>query len=149
MALSLITVGAVKAQSDPDVGTWKLNVAKSKYTNMAVPKTDTRTIEKDGDSTKVTVKGVSANGSPIAYGYTSKYDGKASTISGTGINGADSIVPKHVDANTVAVSETRAGKVVLTAKTVVSKDGKTMTIASKGTNAQGEATSSMTIWDKQ
>jgi hypothetical protein len=69
-------VGAVKAQSDPDVGTWKLNVAKSKYTNMAVPKTDTRTIEKDGDSTKVTVKGVSANGSPIAYGYTSKYDAR-------------------------------------------------------------------------
>ena len=43
LALSLTTL-PLRAQNDPHVGTWKLNVAKSQYTSTAAPKSETRTV---------------------------------------------------------------------------------------------------------
>ena len=38
---------------------------------------------------------------------------------------------------------------VATSTRVPSEDGKTMTVTTKGTNAQGQATNNVTVWDKQ
>ena len=43
VALSLVTSGLLLAQSNPYIGTWKLNVAKSKYVGGQAPKSQTRT----------------------------------------------------------------------------------------------------------
>ena len=103
VALSLVASGLLLAQSNTDVGTWKLNVAKSKFVGgPEAPKSQTRTVVAQGDGTKVTVEGVAGDGSRIAYSYTTNYDGKDSAISGVGLpNGADTVVLKRVDANTV------------------------------------------------
>lgn len=150
VALSLVASSTLLAQSNTQLGTWKLNVAKSKYVGTQAPKSDMRTIEAQGAGVKASTDGVAADGSRVAYSYMTNYEGKDSAISGVGFpNGADTIAIKRIDANTTTAISKKAGKVVLTTKTVVSKDGKVMTITAKGTDAQGQPTSATTVWEKQ
>jgi hypothetical protein len=137
------------AQDSPWVGTWKLNVAKSKFTGTQPPKSETRTEVAQGDGFKVTYEGIAANGSPISYSYTTNLDGKDSSYSGTTPFGADTGAVARVDANTRTGILKKAGKTIYTVRGTVSKDGKTLTQTFKGTNAQGQPFSGTMVWDKQ
>jgi len=76
MALSLFASSVVLAQQEsPFIGTWKLNLAKSKFTGRQPAKSETRTEVAQGDGFKVTYKGIAADGSPISYSYTTNLDG--------------------------------------------------------------------------
>lgn len=150
VVMSVVASGPVLAQSNSSIGTWKLNLAKSKYVNIAAPKSETRTVEAQGNGAKYTYEGVAADGSRIAYSFTTNYDGKDSKISGVGFpNGADTIAGTRVNANTVTSSSKKAGVVVQTTRSVVSADGMVTTLTAKGTNAKGEPTSNIAVWDKQ
>jgi hypothetical protein len=149
IALSLIASGLLLAQNNPAIGTWKLNIAKSKFVDGQPPQSETRTVEAQGNGAKYTFEGVRGDGSQIAYSFTTNYDGKDSPISGAGPNGAETIAMRHVDANTNKAELKKGGKVVQRTTAVVSSDGKVTTLTSKGTNAQGQPTSSTTVWDKQ
>jgi len=74
------------AQSNPLLGTWKLNIAKSK--------SDPCRFQKASDGTKCTMKGENADGSPISHGFTVKFDGKDYPAVGTMPGGAGSIFIK-------------------------------------------------------
>lgn len=149
-ALSLVASGLLLAQTNSALGTWKLNVAKSKYVNTQAAKSETRTVEAQGNGAKYTYEGVAADGSKIAFSFTTNYDGKDSPIIGVGYpNGADTIAIKRVDAKTTTASAKKSGKVVVTTTSVVSSDGKVTTNTTKWTNAQGQPTSATTVWDKQ
>jgi hypothetical protein len=150
ISLSLIGLGLLLAQSNPQVGTWKLDLAKSKYVAAQAPKSETRSVEAEGEGAKVSLDGVAADGSRIAYSYTTNYDGKETIVSGVGMPyGQDTIAVKRVNANTTTAILRKLGKVVGTTKAVVSKDGKGTTITTKGTNEQGQVTSATTVWEKQ
>jgi hypothetical protein len=149
LALSLVASSVLQAQDNPFVGTWKLNVAKSRFTGMQPPKSETRTIMAQGNGETVTYEGIAANGSPISYGFTSNLDGKDVPISGTQPLGSDTVAPKRVDANTIMSTSKKAGKTLFTTKTVVSKDGKVSTQTTKGVNGDGVPISITTVWDKQ
>jgi hypothetical protein len=151
IAMALVASGSLLAQSDPFVGTWKLNVAKSKYVNAPpAPKTETRTVEAQGTSVKISLDGVEMDGSRIGYSYTTKFDGEDSPVTGVGAaNAEDTIALKRVDAYTFTATTKRAGKVIRTVRGVVSKDGKVTTLVAKGTDAQGRPASAITIWEKQ
>ena len=149
-ALSLVGSGLLLAQTDSSIGTWKLNVAKSKYSPGPPTKSQMRTVEAQGAGVKVSVEGVAADGSRVAYSYTTNYDGKDSPYTGVGTpSGADTVAITRIDANTVTYTGNKAGKVVQTGKAVVSKDGKVMTFTTKGTNAQGQPTNNVTVYEKQ
>src|ERR1700686_873767 len=135
----------VFAQANPLLGTWKLNVAKSKYTGTPMPKEMTRTVEADGDSVKYTYAGTGREGSSISYGFTVKYDGKDYPMTGNSPGGIDMIAIKRVNANTYEATQKKAGKVAANTKVEVSKDGKVATITSKGT----DSTSYVAVYDKQ
>ena len=148
--LAVLLPGLLPAQSDPEVGTWKLNLAKSTYSGTPAPKSVTTTIEAQGAGFKVGNDGVAADGSHITYGFTAAYDGKDVPITGAGApNGADTISLKRTGPSTHDATLKKAGKVVLTAHAVISKDGKTRTLTSKGTNASGQPTSTKAVYDKQ
>jgi hypothetical protein len=149
LALSLVTSGVLLAQENPFIGTWKLNVAKSKFSGMQAPKSETRTVVAQGNGETVTYEGIAANGSPISYSFTSNLDGKDSPISGTQPLGSDTVAAKRVDANTVRSISKKAGKTIYTTKTVVSKDGKVSTQMTIGFNGDGVAISTTTVWDKE
>lgn len=150
IALSLVASGLLMAQTNSALGTWKLNVAKSKWVNVKPPKSETRTIVAQGNGANYTFEGVAGDGSKIAWSFMTNYDGKDSPISGLGApNGGDTEALKRVDANTTTATTKKGGKVVQTTTAVVSTDGKVTTLTSKGTNAQGQPTSSTTVFDKQ
>ncbi len=120
--------------TDPIIGTWKLDVAKSKYSPGPPPKSLTLTFQAAEKGTKLTSDGVDAQGQPTHTEYTANYDGKDYPITGSAIGGTVSL--KRIDARTVQRTDKKGGKVVQTLTRKVSADGKTLTVAVKGTNAQ-------------
>jgi hypothetical protein len=151
LVAGLILVIPAVAQTDPLVGTWKLNVSKSKYAPGPPAKEQTITYAAVANGLKATVSGVDGNGNKMAYGYTAYFDGKDVPETGAGTpNGADTVGGfKRVDPYTTESVSKKAGKVVQRTRRVVSKDGKTLTITSTGTNEKGQATNTVTVYEKQ
>lgn len=148
LAICLVAMFPSRALAQPDsfLGTWTLNAAKSKFSPGPGPKAQTSMYEAAGQGVKVTVKGTSADGKPIVLEYTANYDGKDYAVTGSADYDQTSL--KRIDANTVEFTRKRAGKVVQTGTNVVSKDGKTRTVTTKGTNAQGQQISTVAIYEK-
>jgi hypothetical protein len=148
LVASLVLVSqAGFAQGDTLVGTWVLNVAKSKYTPGPPPKEQTTIFEAAGQGVKVTTKGTDSSGKPTMTAYTANYDGKDYPV--TGNPDWDMVSLKRIDAHTVEFTRKRAGKVVQTATSVVSNDGKTRTITSTGVNAQGQKINNTGVYEKK
>ncbi len=152
---SALTVGVIlvaglsilSAQgADPRVGSWQLNVAKSKFSPGPPPKSQTLKIEVAGKGEKVTSETVSATGEKTMTEYTADYDGKPHPLKGSAT--ADMVTLTRVDSHTTERVDTKGGKTTTTYHRVVSKDGKTMTVTTKGTNAQGQATSNVVVFEK-
>lgn len=138
--------GLAAAQSDPFVGTWKLDVTKSKFQPGPGPKSQTRTWAGDG---RVSVQGVNAAGQPVGYEYTIKTDGKAYSTTGAVPNAADTVSSRRIDANTIESTFTRGGKSADTTRFVVSRDGKVLTMTAKGTSPDGKPLDDLLVLDKQ
>ena len=151
LLLGSVLARPATAQTNALIGTWKLNVAKSKYTPGPPAKEQTITYAAVPNGLKATVTGVDGSGNKMAYGYTAYFDGKDVTETGVGTpNGSDTVGAfKVVDPNTVDSVSKKAGKVVQRTHRVVSKDGKTLTITSTGTNEKGQATNTVTVYEKQ
>jgi hypothetical protein len=147
VALGADIVGLSAQASDPRIGTWKLNVAKSKYSPGPAPRSNTLKIEASGQGEKVTAEGVDAAGTPTKTQYTANFDGKDYPL--TGPQNADTVSLKRIDARTTERTDKKGGKVVMTFTRVVSQDGKTMTVTIKGTDAQGQTVSNVNVWEKQ
>src|SRR5438552_1332159 len=79
---ALTFAGVALAQSDPAVGTWKLNTAKSKYDPGPLPKSNTVTITAVANGVHVVAKGEDAAGKPTGIDYTATFDGKDSPVKG-------------------------------------------------------------------
>jgi hypothetical protein len=148
-ALAAVVCVPAFAQNNPLVGTWKLDVTKSKFDPGPAPKSLTRTVETQGDGVKYTFDGVAADGNPIAYGFSVQFDGKDNPISGSIPSGADTISAKRIDSNTFEATLRNGGKVIETSKVTVSMDGKVTTVESKGTNVAGVKTHNVQVYDKQ
>jgi hypothetical protein len=142
----LLAAGSVLlAQSNPFVGTWKLNLASSKYNPGPPPQSQTRTWDASG---MVKVDGIGASGKPFSYGYSIKGDGKDYPTVGAIPNKADMISTKKIDANTYEAKFTTAGKQVETTTFTVSNGGKTLTIHAKG-SADAGFVENLQVLDKQ
>jgi hypothetical protein len=151
VALGLVAAlaGTAFAQSsNSQVGTWKQNIAKSKYSAGTAVKSGTTTIEAAGTGVKYTIDSADAGGTVRHWTYTANYDGKDNPITGNSQNG-DSAAITRVDANTTHTVYKKGGKVSVTMTSVVSSDGKTRTNTSKGTNVLGQTVNNVQVYDKQ
>lgn len=150
--LVLIAATAIGlSAADNSIGTWKRNVEKSKYTPVPPNpfKSQTMVREAVNGGVKVTAKGERADGTPVESTYTVSYDGKPVKTESRGSN-VDTVSVKQVDANTfITESKKTGGKYHTTSRTVISKDGKTMTTTAKGTDAGGKPISFIIVFDKQ
>jgi hypothetical protein len=132
--------------ADVNTGTWKLNEAKSKV-SAGAPKNTMVVIAAAGDSMKVTVDGVGADGKPAHNEWAGKFDGKDYPI--TGDPAADMRAYKPVNEHTMALTEKKGGKITNTGRVVVSTDGKTRTVTVSRTDANGKKMSTTFVYDKQ
>ena len=153
--LALLVLFSVTAMgADMLSGTWKLNVAKSKFTPGPPPKSNTVKIESAGDGIKFTADGVDSQGKKTHNEYTAKFDGKDSPMKPTldgapNPNAADAVSWKKIDDSTYEVTNKLKGKMLTVAKHVISKDGKTRTVTTTGMNAQGQKVDTTTVFEKQ
>jgi hypothetical protein len=145
--LGVSVLGMTLWAADPAVGTWKLNVAKSKYTPGPAPKSATITYEETSDGIKRTGESIDAEGKSTSFSYTAKLDGKDYPITGTDLY--DAIAPKRINDHTTQATLKKSGKVVSTARRVVSKDGKMMTLTMTGTDASGKKMKNIAVYDKE
>ncbi len=137
--------------ADNSLGTWKRNVEKTSYAS-ANPNPITslimvREAVDGGTGLKVTSVGQRKDGTRINYTFTAHYDGKEYPVTGVG-SVFDWFSTTQIDANTFP-SVTTKGKYHMMGLTVISKDGKTMTISNKGTDADGKVTSFSVVWNRQ
>lgn len=134
------------AADNPNMGTWKLNEAKSKVPATA-PKNNTVTYEAAGDSIKVTVDGFDPAGKPTHNEWTGKFDGKDYPLTGDPMANTRSY--KKINGNTTELTNKKDGKVTATGKIVISSDGKTRTVTVTSTDPAGKKVSYTAMYDKQ
>jgi len=145
LAVVLAAGSVLLAQGNPFVGTWKLNLASSKYNPGPPPQSQTRSWDASG---MVMVNGIGATGKPFSYGYSIKGDGKDYPTTGAIPNKADMISTKKIDANTYEAKFTKAGKQVESTTFTVSNGGKTLTIHAMG-SADAGFVENVQVLDKQ
>jgi hypothetical protein len=145
LVLSLFGVSVCHA-GDVNMGTWKLNEAKSKLV-AGNPKNNTVVYAAAGDSIKVTVDGVDGAGKPTHNEWTGKFDGKDYAVVGDPT--ADMRAYKTVDDHTLALTTKKGGKTTSSGRIVVAADGKSRTLTLSGTDSTGKKFNSEAAYDKQ
>jgi hypothetical protein len=131
---------------DPQMGTWKLNEAKSTFAS-GMTKNHTVVYEATGDNVKIMVDGTDKDGKSTHNEWTGKFDGKDYPV--TGDPTSDMRSYSKVDDRTLKMTVKRDGKVTASGRIVVSTDGKSRTVTTSGTDAEGKKVSNKVVYDKQ
>lgn len=146
LTISLVFVSvALGFQDDLQIGTWKLNEAKSKFAGKA--RNHTVVYEAAGDQVKVTVEGIDESGNAVRSEWTGKFDGVDYPVKGEPNSDARSY--KRIDKNTLELTGKNGGKATLTGRIVVSNDGRSRTVTTTATDAQGKKVTNVAVYDKQ
>ena len=152
LRISLLTLlvffssAIVCAAQDPNLGTWKLNEAKSKIKKGAA-KNQTVVYEMSGDQVKVTVDGVDGDGNATHNEWTGKYDGKYYAVTGSPTSDMRSY--RKINKRTLSIREKKGSKVVTTGTITVATSGKSRTVSVNGTDAKGKRFHTTAVYDKQ
>jgi hypothetical protein len=148
VALVVVFSTALAQSSNSEVGTWKLNLAKSKYSSGSGPKSATIKIEAIGAGIKLSQDAVNADGTVRHFEFTVNYDGKDNPITGNAPNG-DTVARTRIDATTTKTVVKKGGEITTTLTSVMSSDRKTLTNTNTVTNAQGQTVNNVAVYDKQ
>ncbi|HUS10849.1 MAG TPA: hypothetical protein VMZ30_10315 [Pyrinomonadaceae bacterium] len=143
---ALFASATVCLAQDPNMGTWKLNEAKSKYAPGAT-KNHTVIYEAVGDSVKVIVDGVDAAGTAIHHEWTGKFDNKFYPV--TGDSTSDMRSYRKINKHTLALTGKKDGKVTVTGRVAVTANGRTRTVTTTVTNSEGKKVTNRAVYDKQ
>jgi hypothetical protein len=132
---------------DPTLGTWQLNVQKSRFLPGPGFRSETRTYEEQRDGVRVTIRTVDSKGRQVTSVYLTTPDGQQHAVSGSG-GPADSVGLKQINEYTAESTLMHAGKEIAKTTRVVSEDGKTMTITYKGLDPEGSPVNYTLIFDR-
>ena len=140
-----VAATAVCFAANPQMGTWKLNEAKSKL-EPGMGKNTTVVYAEQGNKVKITIEGVDKNGKPRHGVWIGKFDGKAYPSKGN--LAWDAVAYKTVNDRTNEITTMKAGKVLWTGTIEVSADGKSRTVTVHGTDENGKKFSSKVVYNK-
>jgi len=145
---AILLLTAAVHGADNFLGTWTLNVAKSKYDPGPAPRSQTTILEAvAGGTTKERGDRVNADGSKTQWEWTAKFDGKDYPVKGD--PDRDTVSLKKIDDNSIEVTNKKDGKVTNTMKIVVAKDGKSRTNEASFTNAKGVKVHNIIFFDRK
>jgi len=135
------------AQNQQLMGTWKVDVAKSKYEPGAAPKNETLRFEPVGDGFKVSLDGVNQQG-PYHSEATGKFDGADVPVVATPARQARfTYAFSRIDDRTWEIVIKVNGERRLLVRNVVSEDGNTMKSVSTVTD-RGQV-NQVVLYEKQ
>jgi hypothetical protein len=123
---TIFTVAAAVSAADPLIGTWKLNVSRSKFNPGPAPRSQTRTYEESPAGVKVTVRTTDARGASTTVEFPAIYDGKTYPVTGPGP--ADALALEKINNFQARATLKHAGMVVATAERTLSDNGTILTI---------------------
>lgn len=149
LAMLVVSTG-LRAQDNPLLGKWKINLAKTKYNAGTPPKNQVITYDMVGEALRLTAEIDNAQGHQT-NSYTAKYDGKDYPFTSTARDAVtgQTVRLKRIDASTTQRTTWFKGKQIGTVTEVVSNGGKTLTRTQKGVNAQGQPVDNIQVLDKQ
>jgi hypothetical protein len=145
VALTFAAVAGSFAAS-PQMGTWKLNEAKSKMP-AGMGKNTTVVYAERKDKITVTVEGVDKDGKPTHGVWVGKWDGKAYPSKGN--LSWNSAAYKVVNDRTNDITTMKDGNIIWTGRITVSADGKSRTVTINGTDADGKKFKGKAVYDKE
>jgi len=144
---AIVLSSSVVLAADNWLGTWKVDLAKSKYSPGPAPKSYMLKFEETPDGIKLTSDAVLGDDSALHTTYVSKFDGQ--DVPWEGNPDADTASAKKIDDDSYLNTWKKGGKTTMTAKAVVSADGKTLTVTVTGTNAKGQAVKNTAVYNRQ
>ena len=147
-ALVLAATGIASGQSDPRMGTWKLNVTKSKFDPAASRKSETRTYQMSDGAVMVHSETILSDGSKQEVSFNGTPDGKDHLYSATPSFYADTVSVRREGRGFIGESK-KDGNLLFTTTDSFSADGKIMTLTTKGVNSKGQSVNSVRVYEKQ
>jgi hypothetical protein len=141
-----LTAVAVGFAADPNVGTWKLDEAKSKIA-VGTPKNVSVVYTAAGDSYKCVVDGVDGAGKATHNEWTGKFDGKEYPV--TGDPASDTRSLKLVSPGHYGLTNGKGGKTLVTGTVEFSADNKTRTLTTHMMDPAGKKVTSVAVYDRQ
>jgi hypothetical protein len=146
MFVLCLLAATVSFAQNPNIGTWKLNEAKSKIP-AGVGKNTTVVYSTEGSDIKVTTDGVDAAGQPSHAEWTGKFDGKPYPVTGDPNVTYRAVKPKGN--HTLLLANMKGDKTVSNGKVELAKDGKSRTLEITYFGAGGKKTHAKYVYDKQ
>jgi hypothetical protein len=146
LTVVLVTAVATFGAEDLNIGTWKLNEARSKI-GAGAPKNITVNCMVVADSIKVTVDGMDAVGAATHNEWTGKFDGKDYPVIGDPTS--DKRAYKRINDHTLSLTAKKGGQITMSGLIILSDDGKVRIVNVTGRNAKSEKIKSYTVYDKQ
>jgi hypothetical protein len=144
--LTLCFVGTFCCAQNANMGTWKLNEAKSKISHGA-PRNTMVVYEPAGENVRIVIDGIGSDGKPMHSEWTGKFDSKDYPVIGDPNSDARSLT--QIDERTLGFNAKKNGKTILSGRIAVSADGKSRTVTSSGADSNGKTISSLAVYDKQ
>jgi hypothetical protein len=145
--VALAATGMGWTQDDPRIGTWLLNVARSRYTPGPPPAKEIRTYTAVGHTTNVSVESVDQHGTRVSLQYVAAENGKDYPI--TGLASADAIAMRRIDGRTFEADTKKNGKIIGTTRGEISTDGRVLKLTFKSISPAGQAITNVAVYDKQ
>lgn len=146
----VLSLPATAQGQDAWIGTWKLNLAKSKF-EPAGGAPASQTIVREavtGGGMKGMVDTTNAAGAASRMELTTMFDGKPSEVKGAPAPNTTRVY-KRINNNVYEYEQLVDGKVMTTNRSVTAADGKTETLTTTGKNAKGEPINNVAFFDKQ
>lgn len=148
LASAVLVSPAAGQSSDPWIGTWKINLAKSKYSSGIPPKSSTVTVVAADGGFKQTIETVPGGlGFATRSEVVAKFDGKDTRVRGN--PNVDASAYRRIDARSYEVISKKDGKVTLTSIVTISADGRTRTVTQTGTDARGQKVNNTIVYDRR
>lgn len=144
--LSMLACTTAMARQDPFLGTWKLDLAKSKFNSGLPPKSTIVKFEARQDGYKVLFTTVTAQGRTTHRQVIFLFNGKQRPVPGAAH--PTTVENKRVNSRTIVNLVRVNGKVTDRARIVLSRDGKTRTVTETLINAKGKSTTNRLVFTK-
>jgi hypothetical protein len=133
--------------ADSVIGTWRLNVQKSRFLPGPAFQSEIRTYEEQKEGVKVTIRAVDGKGRRSTIIYLTTPDGQQHVVSGSG-GPADSVALKRVNEFTAESILLHAGKEIAKTVRVIDPEGTTMTITYKGLDPEGNSVDNRLVFER-
>jgi hypothetical protein len=119
------------------IGTWKLDLTKSRFDPGMAPREVTLKYEDQAGALHMTLVGIDNQGNPMLIEFTAKTDGTPSPSQGS--PAFDTVTVKRIDCRTIDITFNKPGQPARANRTVVSKDCRELTDRATGQGDQGVA----------